>query len=246
MKISALFIIIAVSTIFSQQQESVSVLELEQEIKNSSFQNTSENFSSYNNPEQSKKSAGLAVIYSLLLPGMGELYADGYHSGKYFTIAEGALWGTYLGMSIHASNQKDNYKAFASANASIDNNGKDDTFYATIGEYQSVESYNNEKALERSFGEMYSPNAFFWNWQSTEARRTYRNIWSSSEQTYNDLRFVVGAMLLNRVISAINAVRLVAVYNNRLEEELSWNVSVGFKNYVNLPTSINLNFYTSL
>jgi hypothetical protein len=67
-------------------------------------------------------------------------------------------------------------------------------------------------------------------------------MWTSSEQTYNDLRFVVGAMILNRVVSAINAVRLVSAYNNRLEEELSWNVSVGIKHTVNLPTSLNINF----
>jgi hypothetical protein len=56
---------------------------------------------------------------------------------------------------------------------------------------------------------------------------------------------VVGAMILNRVISAINAARLVAVYNNRLEEELSWNVSIGLKQTANLPTSLNFNFQTT-
>jgi hypothetical protein len=36
-----------------------------------------------------KKSAGLAALYSLVLPGMGELYAEGFSSGKYFLLAEG-------------------------------------------------------------------------------------------------------------------------------------------------------------
>ena len=69
-------------------------------------------------------------------------------------------------------------------------------------------------------------------------------MWTSSEQTYNDLRFVVGAMILNRVVSAINAARLVSVYNKRLEE-LSWNVSIGLKQTANLPTSLNFNFQTT-
>ena len=38
-----------------------------------------------------KKAVGLAVVYSLVLPGMGELYADGFSSGKYFLIAEGVV-----------------------------------------------------------------------------------------------------------------------------------------------------------
>ncbi|MCK7525624.1 MAG: hypothetical protein MZV64_52480 [Ignavibacteriales bacterium] len=51
-----------------------------------------------------------------------------------------------------------------------------------------------------------------------------------------DIRFVVGGLILNRLISAINAARLVSSYNKRLEEEVSWNFSVGFMNAPNLPT----------
>ena len=245
MKLSALLILAITSSVFSQQQTSSSTLSLEQAVRSSTseYSKTKLNFS--DDFETAKKSTGLAILYSLLLPGMGELYADGYESGKYFTIAEGVLWGTYIGMSIHASNQEDNYKAYATSNASIATSGKDDDYFATIGEYQNIEDYNNQKASERNFDQMYNPATSFWKWQSTEDRRTYRSMWTSSEQTYNDLRFVVGAMILNRVISAINAARLVAVYNNRLEEELSWNVSIGLKQTANLPTSLNFIFQTT-
>ena len=53
-----------------------------------------------------KKKTGLAIIYSLLLPGMGELYAGDYSSGKYFTIADGVLWGTLIGVNAYANNQE--------------------------------------------------------------------------------------------------------------------------------------------
>jgi hypothetical protein len=245
MKLYALLILAITSSVFSQQQTSFTKLLLEQEVRSSAseYSTTKLNFS--DDIKTEKKSSGLAILYSLLLPGMGELYADGYESGKYFTIAEGVLWGTYIGMSIHAGNQKDNYKAYAKANASINTSGKDDDYFATIGEYQNIDDYNDQKASERNFDQMYNPETFFWKWQSNEDRRTYRSMWTSSEQTYNDLRFVVGAMILNRVVSAINAVRLVSAYNNRLEEELSWNVSIGLKNYANLPTSLNVNFQTT-
>jgi len=146
--------------------------------------------------------------------------------------------------NVYASNQEDNYKAFATTNASINTNGKNDDYFATIGQYQNIDNYNDQKALERNFDRMYDSETFFWKWQNTEERRNYRSMWSSSEQTYNDLRFVVGAMILNRVVSAINAVRLVSAYNNRIEEELSWNVSIGLKQTANLPTSLNFNFQT--
>ena len=43
-----------------------------------------------------KKSGFTAVLYSLMLPGMGELYADGFDEGQYSLIAEGGLWLTYF------------------------------------------------------------------------------------------------------------------------------------------------------
>ena len=45
-----------------------------------------------NNIKLERKNPGMAVILSLLLPGMGELYAGSYDEGKIFTIADGVLW----------------------------------------------------------------------------------------------------------------------------------------------------------
>jgi len=246
MKLIVFLILFSSTIIFPQQNNFKSILQLEQTVKYSKTADSNDdniNFRSIDLP--GKKSSGLAIIYSLLLPGMGELYADGYSSGKYFTIAEGALWGTYIGMSIYANNQEDNYKAYATVNALANTDGKDDNYFATISEFEDIESYNNQKALERNFNEMLDPETFFWKWNSTNERKTYRSMWTSSEQTFNDLRFVVGAMILNRVISAINAARLVSSYNNRVDDELSWNISLGMKSNINLPTSVNLNFQTS-
>jgi len=71
-------------------------------------------------------------------------------------------------------------------------------------------------------------------------------MWVSSEQAHNDLRFVVGAMILNRIASMINAVRLVSAYNKRQSPNMSWNVSVGLRNQRNLPTSLSLDFVKGL
>ena len=192
-----------------------------------------------------KKSAGLAIVYSLLLPGMGELYADAYDSGVYFTIADGVLWGTYIGMNVYGNWQKDRYISYAQTNADITTENKDDDYYATISEYLSIDQYNDQKAFERNFDEMYNTEQYFWKWNTSEERKTYRDMWVSSEQTLNDVRFVVWGLLLNRVVSAINAVRLVSRYNNNLNQEVGWNVSLGVQNLPDNSASYNLNFITS-
>ncbi len=76
-----------------------------------------------------KKNTGLAILYSMLLPGMGELYADAYDSGIYFTVADGVLWGTYIGMNVYGNWQKDRYISYAQTNAGISTESKDDLYY---------------------------------------------------------------------------------------------------------------------
>ena len=231
-KIKLIFFVfvIAANFAFSQEFQSISLLQLKDKLKS---EQQSENNLIIQNilplETKTRKNAGLAIIYSLLLPGMGELYADNYSSGKYFTIAEGALWATFIGMNVYGNWQENRYKSYAQTYAGVNPDGKDEDYYATIGLYTSIESYNNEKALERRFDEMLSEQKFFWKWNSTEQRKTYRSMWTSSEQTFNDVRFVVGAMLVNRLVSAINAVRSVSSYNSAIENEVSWNVSLGLE-----------------
>ncbi len=238
--------LLTIINVFAQSENNNSFYEL----KAISLQNLKEDNSLINdivlNDEiKTKKSPGQAIIYSLLLPGMGELYAEGYDSGIYFTIADGVLWGVFIGMNVYGKWQQDRYISYAQSKAGITTNNKDEDYYATIGEYLDIDRYNDEMAFERNYVAMYDREKYFWKWGSTEERRTYRDMWISSEQTFNDVRFVVGALILNRVISAINAVRLVSRYNNNLKDDISWNLSMGIQSNPNLPSSLNLNFQKS-
>ena len=244
MKFIPLVFLIVSSLIYSQTNSSNSILELKNSLKLSEGDYNANNLNSLMDYNTEKKSVGLGILYSLLLPGMGELYADAYDIGKYFTIADGLLWGTFIGMEVYSNWQTNNYQSYAASNAGVNNSNKDDEYYSTIGNYTSVYTYNEEKALERNFDQMLDPEVYFWKWNSTDDRTTYRDMWTSSEQTSNDIRFVVGGLILNRVASAINAARLVTAYNNKLKE-VSWNFSVGFTNQQNLPTSLTFSFQKS-
>ncbi len=193
----------------------------------------------------SKKSSGLAILYSLLLPGMGELYAGSYDNGKYFTITDGVLWSFFSGFYIYGNQQADNYKAFAQANAGVKLDSKDSEYFANISIYQNIEDYNTAMELKRKFGNTYNSSTHYWKWSDQNLRREYREMWLSSEQAYNNLRFIAGALILNRVISAVNAVRLVNAFNKNLTEELSWNLSIRAENKPTLPSFFTLNFVTS-
>jgi len=192
-----------------------------------------------------RKSPALAILYSFLLPGMGELYAESYGSGKYFTMADGALWSIFAGFELYGKWKADDYKSFAQSNAGVNLDGKDATFLANIGIYMSSAEYNTQMDLQGNYNSLYNGSKYYWNWNSNDQRKEYRALWTSSENAYNNVRFVVGALILNRIISAINAVRSVSAYNKNLPVETSWNVSVGVDNHPFLPTTITFNFVKS-
>lgn len=224
--------------IFSQTQNK-SIVELKQQITTEVDQDYSLQLQT--SPE--KKKAGLAIIYSLILPGMGELYADAYDSGIYFTIADAVFWGGVAGLNIYGNWKEDSYRSFAQSNGKANLDGKDEKYFADIGIYTDIYQYNKVQELSRNFDAIYDESTHFWQWKDNAQRSEYRQMWTSSENAYNNIRFAVGALILNRVVSAINAVRMVSAYNKRIEED-TWNVSVGMTTNPNLPTSINLNFVT--
>ncbi|MGD8778106.1 MAG: hypothetical protein PVH88_04005 [Ignavibacteria bacterium] len=195
-------------------------------------------------PTAEKKSVGLAIIYSLLLPGMGELYAGDYSLGKYFTIADVVSWGFVVGFNVYGSNQEDNYKAFAKTNADVNPDGKDDDYFGDIGNYLNIYDYNLEREQLRSFEEVYNLDTHYWKWENNSVREEYRSMWTNSEQAYDKVQFAVGALVINRIISAINAARIVGRHNKKVDE-LSWNVSVGLSQKTNLPPGVEVNLITA-
>ncbi|MBL1212718.1 MAG: hypothetical protein HND52_05080 [Ignavibacteriae bacterium] len=235
------FLLISFSIVYSQSEKSESILNLKNQISTNLYNS---NQTEPLNLELEKKSAGLAIIYSLLLPGMGEMYAGNYASGKYFTIADAAIWGFFTGFTVYGNRMESNYKSYAAGFGGVDNTGKDDRYYAVIGDYVSIEQYNNEQELNRNFEEVYDVETHYWDWGTSDKRKEFRSTWTSSEQANNNIRFAVGALILNRVVSAINAVRLVSRYNKNIDEELSWNLSFGLLNNPDLPTGLNMSFYS--
>lgn len=187
-----------------------------------------------------KKSPGLAILYSMLLPGMGEYYAGNYSTGKYFTIADGVFWGVFAGITIYGNNKENDYRAFAQSFGGVKINEKDSEYFANIGVYENIEDYNKQRELNRKFDEVYNVNTHFWGWENNR-RKEYRNLWTSSENAKNNVRFAVGALILNRIVSSIFAVRSVSAYNKRESSVLSWNMNFGITRHQYLPTSLVMN-----
>ncbi len=244
------FLFLISSTIFSQTSQKENFFELRYHLLKNNFdkaqnvktpQNNIEVISCNNFMElKEKKNPALGILFSMLIPGMGELYANNYESGKYFTITDGFLWGVFAGFNIYGKWKEDNYKSFAQSKGGVNLEGKDSDYFATIGIYISIDEYNRVKELNREFYNVYDPKINFWKWESENQRKEYRQMWLSSEQAYNNVRFAIGALILNRLISAINAVRLISAYNKNISNEISWEVSSTVDS--GIPSTISINF----
>jgi hypothetical protein len=162
-----------------------------------------------------KKSAGLAAIYSLLLPGMGELYSGDFASGKYFLIAEGLLWITYVAFEVTGNSLRDDSRVYAAAHAGVITAGKNDQFYVDVGNFASLADYNDKKLRDRELSLVYDASlGYAWQWDSEAARLTFRDQRVRSENMYNNQKFVVAGIIINHVASAINAARAAIVRNS--------------------------------
>ncbi|MCC6866519.1 MAG: hypothetical protein IT280_10215 [Ignavibacteria bacterium] len=198
------------------------------------------------NVKHSKKSPGLAFIYGLFVPGMGHLYANRFNSGKYFLISEAALWLSYAAFTIYGNWLLNDAYSYAETHAGITNSGKDkdDKFYVDIGNYNNIDEYNNEMLRFGEYDKLYLPeNGYYFWWNSPEERRQYRGDKLAGDRTLNDRLFVIGAVLINHVVSAISAVIAANSYNNEISSKSSggFRINAGvIKNY-NRIDGIKLN-----
>ncbi len=173
------------------------------------------------------KSVFKAVVLSLLLPGMGELYAGGFASGKYFLFAESGLWLTFTSFEVYGRWVQNDARKFAGSHASVQTDGKDDLFFINIANFNNVYDYNEKKLRDRDLASLYDPNGpFFWQWDTEQSRTRFRDLRVKSDNILNNVRFVAAAIVVNHVASAINAARL-AIGWNKGTSSLEWDVVPG-------------------
>ena len=145
-------------------------------------------------PSAERKDVTAAVVYSLLLPGMGELYAGNYGIGKYFTIVEGALWVTLIGFDRYANWIQNDAREFATEHAGISIAGKDNQYFVEIGNYINVQAYNAQALRDRDPLSLYNEqSSYAWSWDSPANLQLYSNMRINSDQWFDNTHFVVAA-----------------------------------------------------
>ncbi len=175
-----------------------------------------------------KKNKGKAFILSLVLPGLGERYAGSSRKAYFFMASEVTLWLTYAGFVTYREWRKQDYKTFAASYAGVDLHGKSDSYFIDVGNYNSIYDYNAAKLRDRNLNKYYRDvDAFYWQWEDRAHRDKFDQLRISSDLAHNRSMFVIGAILANHVLSAIDAVWSAHKYEKVRESSLDMKMKFG-------------------
>jgi hypothetical protein len=189
-----------------------------------------QNFDSFEfEPEKrEKKSVSKAFFYSLLIPGMGESYVGKYGYTRLFLSLEVLGWSLFAANRINVVNREEDYQNFAIQHAAINRQGKGDQYWIDIGKYETIFQHNEQRRRERDLEGIYEENAInYWRWDSDANRLFYDKQRIETREIERNEVFIVGAIVLNHLVSAINALRLAKAYNKQIDQ-LSWNFNMDF------------------
>ncbi len=161
-----------------------------------------------------------AVALSLLLPGAGQYYAGAKGRAEVFIGAEVAVWAGVLAFHTYGNWKEDDYIRYAERHAGIDPSGKNDDFYKNLTFYNNREDYNTAGRIINPTAPYYPyTQSFYWQWESDDARTTYRSIRNSSKTAFRKATFMIGMAVFNRIIAGIDSFRIVSRMAQQTEQE---------------------------
>ena len=185
------------------------------------------------------KNVFLAIGASALLPGMGELYLNEKKMVRPFLWADLALWVSTIGAYVVGDRYVSSAHNYAVRHAGFNGN-KDVSLLNTVGDYRSrsgVAGQNSSPDMDEDYNQAMLRSgkgvndefdeSIQWDWGSSDNPETSEHIdeFKSRMRHYRISRIVfqasVGALVLNRVISMLDAIR---VYRKTASKSLSENI----------------------
>jgi len=200
-------------------------------------------------------STGKAMLYSALVPGLGEMYLSDYTRAGIFLGAEILILASYFRLNQEVDWKTNSYKTYANRYADVPF-GASDSYYRLINNYISSDKYNTEIELflrNRYIIYDYNPDLYnhyldlyliddedAWEWESRENWLRYREIRREKQRLEIYTNFAIGAAVINRLISVIDSAILARSINRQqtflsnlnVEPDLTrigWTLSYEFK-----------------
>ncbi|MBQ3714704.1 MAG: hypothetical protein II892_03850 [Fibrobacter sp.] len=173
------------------------------------------------------KSLFLGLGASALLPGMGELYLGEQKMVRPFVWVDAALWITAIGSYVIGNRYITSAHDYAVRHAGLNTNSKDVSLLNTVGDYRSrggVDGQNSSPDMNEDYNQAMIrsgkkiddefDSSILWDWGSSDNPETTEHIdeYKNRLSHYRISRIVfqasIGALVLNRVISVLDVMRV--------------------------------------
>ncbi len=185
---------------------------------------------------QSRKSPNEAFLYSLVIPGMGQLYT-GAKRGYLYAAAEVGLLATYFVLRNNATNTRENYRDVVRQNVTFIGPGSfedwdpiEDFEHAT--QYETWNHDYDTKKTQKRTGKWYwadldpdLKNEKHRDLEKSDITSKYRleafNLREKANNTFERAKFFLGLAILNHVVSAVEARITTKRFNTHLQRTLT-------------------------
>jgi len=149
------------------------------------------------------------MVKSAILPGWGEKSMHNTHRARNFRLIEISLITGSVSAYTFSNHFVNRYESFAVEHANVDSRGKEHRYWVDIGNYSDMDSHNDEHLRFRDLDNLYDEkNGWGWIWDSKENRTTFENMRIRSDVLAMTGKFLVGSIVLNHIVSAIDALYL--------------------------------------
>lgn len=160
---------------------------------------------------------GRAILASFALPGTGQMMLGSAKRGEALLWLDGTLWALWSGFSWYGSAREHDARLYAGREAGADLAVRESPYYRALEQYDNSDEYNeNVRSDARDIypddperqHAYYETHAYSgskaWNWSSDSARLRYWGTRRAGRDAALNAQFAVGALLLNRLASAID------------------------------------------
>lgn len=184
------------------------------------------------------KSPNEAFLYSLAIPGMGQLYSGAKH-GYIYTAAEVGLLVTYFLMRNSATNTREDYRQVVRDNIVFIGPGSFEN-WDKIEDYEHATQYENWNHVYDSEATRTRTGKWYWkdldpslkdavdtsiDFDSKHRLEAY-DLRQEANDTFENARTVLGLVILNHVISAVEARITTKRWNNRQLQNRSFDLEL--------------------
>jgi len=185
------------------------------------------------------KNKGKAMFMSLLIPGWGQRYAGATTKSAVFFGLEVGLWTTYGGLTAYGNWRENDYETFAASYAGVNLDGKNHTYFIDVGNFDNIYEHNEYRLQQRNWNKYYQDTEYwYWDWDTKEHMQKFDDLRIAADTADNRAKFVLGVIVANHLVSAIDAVISVHRYEKNRLSNLDWDVYFGDSNF---QPAVNIN-----